>query len=455
MKDNINNLFLKKGELTTKELINAGVSNYEIKKSVENKEIIRIKRGVYTLNNASLNIDAISEELCVAYKKYFKSLFPKIIKNFLKDINKEKYEYYVLKMFKILLVRGEVNKTNVSNLLRTVATLDESFNLENLLEYFNHSVVEHNAVEAKACYEVILHYFPIDTKMDNYLSSKLDEAINGIDYEKLKMHDSYLVEIITKATTDAKQNGVSIVYFNKNVGLEEYKEIIKRFGSFGVSLVNNHILIKKNNINTEYFDFKSFANKIKSIIELGKYNEAKDLLHQAIENSNPNKVYWWQYYYLGYVYYKLQEYEKASVYLDVIKLSIDNQYYGKALNLIEKIKKKTIKNQEQNEKNLNVCSEEFIKLFTDYIVLNNVNINDACSYFDLSIDETGMIKLKLAKEYYVEEFYEAGDRLVKQVESIKEKSDNLKQLLTKTKKKRAFYKNRSASIDVYTLGIRS
>ena len=99
------------------------------------------------------------------------------------------------------------------------------------------------------------------------------------------------------------------------------------------------------------------------------------------------------------------------------------------------------------------CEEEFEKMdydtefetFNNYVISNNMTIEDTCKKLDLSEEEKYIIILKYAKYYYSMGEDEKGDVFFKEAINMKDKSKTIKDIIDEIDKNRKFYKYRNDS----------
>ncbi len=83
-----------------------------------------------------------------------------------------------------------------------------------------------------------------------------------------------------------------------------------------------------------------------------------------------------------------------------------------------------------------------------YIIESGLDVETACEELGLSLEETDIIKLIYARQFYTQENYGKGDMFLKSVERSKNKTQNTKQLLEEVRKNKRFYKNRKNSNNI-------
>lgn len=85
---------------------------------------------------------------------------------------------------------------------------------------------------------------------------------------------------------------------------------------------------------------------------------------------------------------------------------------------------------------------EKIKDIAILINFQGMTIEEACRALNVNDEDKNIVMLFIAKESYAKEDYDLGDRILKRVEKMPNKTSRVKQLLEEIRSKKLFYKNR-------------
>lgn len=146
------------------------------------------------------------------------------------------------------------------------------------------------------------------------------------------------------------------------------------------------------------------------------------------------------------LYSILEEFEKLNLsenntsyckeMLPSVSISDDNIYTDYAVPQVNKLE---FNNDLDNYYGISNFNE--ISL---YILSSGLDVESACSELMLSNEETNIIRLIFAKEYYAKKYYEIGDKFVKCVEQS-DKTDKVIKILNEIRTNKMFYFNREQS----------
>lgn len=79
----------------------------------------------------------------------------------------------------------------------------------------------------------------------------------------------------------------------------------------------------------------------------------------------------------------------------------------------------------------------------DYIIETGLDVETACYNINLSLEETQIIKLIYAREYYIQGLINKGDQFFKSVEKSKDKTKKVIQIMEEIRKNKKFYQTRT------------
>ena len=197
--------------------------------------------------------------------------------------------------------------------------------------------------------------------------------------------------------------------------------------------VNHKRLIKEMEKEYERKNYKKFIEKSLLYLNTSKYTVS----------STYKKI--------GIAFFRLKEIDKAIDFLTAAKL-MNKKYLldGVIDNLKNNIIQYTVYDMKSNPQ---FCEEEFeyldydseFETFNNYVISNNMTIEDTCKKLDLSEEEKYIIILKYAKYYYLMGEDEKGDIFFKEAINMKDKSKTIKDIIDEIDKNRKFYKYRNDS----------
>ena len=157
---------------------------------------------------------------------------------------------------------------------------------------------------------------------------------------------------------------------------------------------------------------------------------------------------------LGLGYYHLNKKRLASSYLLVAtELSKQNNEEFDFAQMIETLNE-DYTDLEEKKSSVKVDEDEFKSSADDYygitnmaevsdLVFQGMSISDVCKKMNYDTEKENIILLIFAREYYIQQNYELGDKCLKRVEKSPNKTPYIKKLYSETMKNKKLYKNKS------------
>lgn len=157
---------------------------------------------------------------------------------------------------------------------------------------------------------------------------------------------------------------------------------------------------------------------------------------------------------LGLAYLKSSNIEKAITYLTVAtEVSKKEDRSFDYTDLIAKLKGEN--NRKEEKPYFEMQLEEFnnsdvqtlygienFDLINDHIVCTGIDVETACKHFGLTGEQTDIVKLLYAREFFIRGYIEKGDEFLLSVDKSKNKTSIVIDLLYEMRKNRLFYSHR-------------
>lgn len=214
-----------------------------------------------------------------------------------------------------------------------------------------------------------------------------------------------------------------------NIGKAEDKKIVFRYKTKSKDYIDIKKLLRDGN---EFYSNKNYDECLKNYLEVLSFGFPKGFVYGRI----------------GLCYLKKGNKEKALDYLIVSDYICkqENDTYDFS-NLIIKLKNElnnTTKKEETNtKKNVdNYYGIENIEEIINHILNSNSDIRTVCNSLGMTEEQTNILILLFARDFYSEGYYCKGDYYLKLVEKTKNKTKNVNKLLEEIRKNKKFYINR-------------
>ena len=262
---------------------------------------------------------------------------------------------------------------------------------------------------------------------ENYI---LNHNFEDIYYEYLslvnRLNKERIAYVIPKTISDSLLKKLAYILDFKIITIPQDEDniIIERKSN---AVKNYNLYQMRSNINTAFYnhDYTLCINYLEDY-----------LAHSSFDDSIKAKCY----YRLGICYKNLGDYEQAD---EMLKIS----------SFIKNIKNEDIKSSSNDE----IAMEDFDTLMivnaelegiASNILGTNVSISEIAQEYNLTEEQVMIIKLLIARDCFVNENYTLGNKYLKEVEKIKEKTPLIKIMFNEVLSNRMFYKNRKSSVKV-------
>lgn len=389
-----------------------------------------------------------------------------LIDKYLKFKNKNEYNILLKKSIDISINENDYCFRKFINMLSEIDRNSFVFNLNEYIENFYLSLSKNNIIKANLYLDIILDSRDAinNEELKNNLINVLNNSKNIIKNNE--------VTVIEK-----KRNNKEIVVINENEEndrlylVKKHKLLVENKGILVLKNLNNkkrkaiHMLSKNYedmvcfNIgedndkkivlrykvkSDEFIDLKKLTKQIDAYYYSKNYEECLKCLFEMLSFGFPKSYVYGR---IGLIYVKLNKYDLALDYLETA--SYVNKKENKLLDyseIIDKIKNK--KNIEIDEKLFNNKGESFIfrldniEKIKDYINESGLDIDSACLKLNFSAQQTNLIKLSIAQDYYSQNNFTKGDEFVLSVEKSKDKSKMIINYINELRRNKRFYSNR-------------
>ncbi len=283
------------------------------------------------------------------------------------------------------------------------------------------------------------------TMDSNTLTKKVISKPIIIDYD-----DS---EFIKGKLNELYEKGVILLRPMDDNRINEIHNIVKDIPdvvSFSIgSDYNRQVVLRFKPVLNEYINFSSIAKEGNKAYNNGQYDDCIELYKKLLKVGDPKS---WIYAKLGLAHMKKNDKKTAIDYLTIAtELSKEEQNGRDFTELIASLKglispqdkkprvKMTIDDFDNDTENY--YGIESINKLAE-LISSGINIDDACVTLELNDEQKAISLLILARENYTQENYTAGDKYLKKVEKMKDKTKFVISLFEEIRKNKRFYKNR-------------
>ncbi len=312
-------------------------------------------------------------------------------------------------------------------------------------------------------------------------SSKVPEVIDN--------DSNHILEVL-KCNDFKKAYNMCLAFNNDNFILREDSSLFMLLEDINklIDNINNKITISdvvkniNNNSNDlfsitniidkylKYIGHSKYSSIVLDVLKLDYLNEDTKytLLRQICNGLENNNYIFYTEYYVKQFYRAIshKQMDKATTYLDIINNGITLGYECPIISLLEDVLKYTKKYYNHEEiifedntisytedniveevpEDISVDSNEPFNYYNinnideiANLVSNGTSIVDACVKCNLTKEQTCLIYLLYAKEYYMDGDFEIGDRLFKCVEQSSDKTNIVIKEMQKIQKNKKFY----------------
>lgn len=387
-----------------------------------------------------------------------------LIKEYLIKIGKLEYEYLVLNLMNIDIEKGVRTYVRTSSILLELSRDWYEYNITMYLQEFYSSLEYKDIYMAKRYLNIIKRY-----------SSELDGVISNLEDDLIKSENEYnekrlQVRVnVLEILRDMKENNKFVSVLDGKCSLDRkvyYREIelIDELMAFPVGEEPKKIVLRL--VDTEdkvsslvYFEI---ADQYKRAYNEKRYDDCLKIIGELLKNKEYGGYHAEVYAYMGLSYYHIRNYQEAIKYLKIAEdlsrnsknnRAYDFEYLIDRINMILKnISSEKIYN---NDKRFVQFRESDFYDLDNYFGISNMDeidycikekhmaIGDICENYELNDEEILLLKLIYARDYYYNMMYIEGDKLLLEVEKMKNKSERVKKELIEIRKNKLFYKNRN------------
>lgn len=433
-----------------------------------------------------------------------------MIRNYLDLINKRDYEYLIIDLVKLSIVKKDMTFTEPMIVLTMINKEDFTIDISEYLRKFYISIRERKLDEAKIYLDIIAKSNKIDRSVVVGLSQVLnirEEKANenrNVPTATVSLDNStpMLKQTLTPAknclepltdgteknnqslsATDNKNNTSTIeisekerkfiedkhrqlleskgVILLKSMNESERQKLYKIVGGYddmvAISLgagKEKQVVLKYNNKNYVEINAKEILRSGKEDYINGDYDNCIKKYTQVLQVIQNPKAFIFAV--LGLAYLRKPYKNTTITYLTIATAKSiyegDGKFdftelitylkYGKPREEIKPNFQVDIKDFEKE------CQYDFVKKdfenIKSYILETGLDVESACQNLKMSPEETDVVILSLAAEYYTQGDYRKGDEFLKAVEKSNNKTAKTKKLLQEVRCNKKFYANRSS-----------
>jgi len=445
------------------------------------------------IDTPKIELNITIDDLKLELQNQYLETFTYLLKLYLKEKNKEEYEYLIINLLKLSILEGDKLYSEVISVLTEIEEntyeLDASIYLQNfyfaisnnklsiaeiyLNIIFRYSNFKGNIIEdlQNTLENRRLHLESNNETQHNQMNTKKEPAKNHLNnsqkdkgltieteskvlLDRLTMmkerHESL---VVLKSTTEEKRN---IIY--------EAIKTIPELQCFTIGETTKNIVLRYINPNSEKINIVKYISEMKKVYWNKQYlvyiRMAKKLLAYDSYDMFKDRNYVEIFAMLGKAYMITNNRKEAIKCLTIAhELNNDAPKRNNKFDFEELIKSLRLKQSEdmQEEKKTNplIYIQDFdddlddnygikcLEVIDNYIKIEKLTIEEACKKMGLSENKILLVKLIYARDYYIEGDYINGDKLLLAVEKSKNKSKTVLKLLNEIRTNKQFYKHRT------------
>lgn len=404
---------------------------------------------------------------------------------YLVQINEEKYEILLINLIKLSILEEDIGYTRPMLVLSYLNKGKYHFDFSSYLGYFYEAIAENKFEEAQIYLNIIasvekekklvdslqqiLNKTMLNDKtkvetlvedkvekpkdcqfseQDKILTPKQSVTIKESDCDKewlKKFLDPKIKKIIEK------KDVMLLNVMDSEIISEIHKYIanIANVTSFTIGKLGNQQVVLKYQAPYEQLDLKKLGKEInKSFLDrdLSKNMKLNYCMLRHVKVPQP-----YVFAHLGLAYLKTEN-KKTAIQFLTIATKMDGSKFDFSeiiFNLQENIP------EEDRKTKVKISLDEFaqdrfygipnIEEIFNLIIEEGSDISSACTMFNLNAEQVTIVKLILAREYYMDNFDKKGDALIKEVEQSQNKTDLIISILEEVKRNKQIYKNKASS----------
>ena len=265
----------------------------------------------------------------------------------------------------------------------------------------------------------------------------------------MKDYDEYLKKKLAKIKKDG------IIILDSLTGKERFHlaNAAKRTGGVSTFTIgeDKRVVLRYKPKYEEFIDSKKMLEEAKEAYRDKDYEKSIKTYRVLLALGAPKAFVFAG---LGLGYYHLNKKRLASSYLLVAtELSKQNNEEFDFTQMIETLNE-DYTDLEEKKSSVKVDEDEFKSSADDYygitnmaevsdLVFQGMSISDVCKKMNYDTEKENIILLIFAREYYIQQNYELGDKCLKRVEKSPNKTPYIKKLYSETMKNKKLYKNKS------------
>ncbi len=424
----------------------------------------------------------------------------KTLRVYLNSINKTDYEFLIIDLIKISLLKKDTAFIDPMVILTLMRSENYSFDISTYIQAFYIQIAKNNFEEARIYLDIIFkgNKLSQDGVILDSLYQVLKAKENRKDYKEgdtvLNIVDETLEDRNTKFLNKQQTSQVQMQYetpskekiTEEESNLEKKlmnKNYIRRFRQKGVILlkpmkreridriiemVENYkdkvaafvigegnkqqvVLRYKPKIN-EYVDVTNLIHLGSQAYKEGNYKECIENYLQLLRFFEEPQAY--IYSGLGLSYLHRRKISRAIDYLTIAndlvkKENLDLDYSDLIAVLkgdIPEEDRKPYFRMTQEDFDYNGVSQyygidNFVEI-NSFIIESGLDVETACEQIGLSLEQTDLVKLIYAREFYMQGNYKKGDLFLKSFERSKAKTENTKRIFEEVQVNKKFYQYR-------------
>ena len=401
------------------------------------------------------------------------------IKNYLNENNKNEYYDLILNLIRVSILEEDNNYTNSLMLLASIKKPNLNLLLAEIVQKFYKSLMDNDLELSEICLNIVLNIDSLNEEC--LLKGNIEEIYKkkkALKYElkndRLKEFEDILKKVnsnnsYSNILEELVNNDTIVIDDDNSTLLKIKKKLVKdpNIRAFMIGEKNKKLVVRK-------FSEMSSQNEDEIYLRAEKdyknhnFSEALKKLLSLKEDKyiNDTNVY----YMIGVCYVSLMNEdntykEEAKKYISISnELSKYNDFdflknieLDSLIALINKKldsfnEKKEVEIQEEPQETLETEIQEEpqeakkdSKVQIDYnklfgLILQNKNIDIILDELDITETEKQIVKLKLCKYLYKSEYYDQGDKLLKEVMSSPIRTGKIESIIKEITKRKKFYK---------------
>lgn len=436
------------------------------------------------------DLSSITDQILELLEQKNLKQFDKVLSTYLTSINQAELHFLVLDLLKLDLLEENKNYHRTMQELVKMKDKDYTFSVDEILPDFYATLEEGQTTLSRVYLDIFskCNAFKRETDFLKQLKEIIDKVENNhVEKEKYRIHSNYL-ELFADSTFSDQilTNSEKLPIQDKEnslVSLEKYvQEMCKQLDQQGgiVSLDSNCIkskrelldVIKKMDQVNVYF----YGDKDNTKIILKRYRgwTEQDLIDDAFEKAKKafqeknfkECLKWNTFIFESYidvkprmlvrmgVCHKRLGHDRVAYHL--ISLANEMAFDLKTGKDYTTLLKRLFPEDEAVEKSIlgnknNVSIEEFYQKNNTYgiasidelsqmISQEKIPVEEACQQLHLNKEEVNIVKLICARDCFLEDNYEQGNKYLQQVEQSKDKTEKVKRILKEITNNKKIYK---------------